>query len=116
MRAMPGLEALFEGADPFKCRHEGIGVPGCPTCDPNPEHVAAAYRWLAEKRVAVPVPMLLWCPGCGERHIDEGVQATKEHRTHACQACGMLWAPAVVATVGVRFLPGCKDAPAGGGA
>lgn len=28
--------------------------------------------------------------------------------THACQECGFLWAPAVVPTVGVRFLPGCK--------
>lgn len=54
-----------------------------------------------------PVPLLLWCPECGERHIDEGEQATREHRTHACQKCGMLWAPAVVPTVGVWFLPGC---------
>ena len=35
-----------------------------------------------------PVPMLLWCPECGERHIDEGDFAKKLHRTHACQHCG----------------------------
>ena len=32
--------------------------------------------------------MLLWCPECGERHIDEGEFETKEHHTHACQYCG----------------------------
>ena len=57
-----------------------------------------------------PIPMLLWCPGCGERHIDEGEFATKAHHTHACQTCGNVWRPAVVATRGVRFLPGFKNA------
>jgi hypothetical protein len=61
---------------------------------------------------AVPVPMLLWCPGCGQRHIDEGDFAAKRHHTHACQHCGHVWRPAVVATVGVRYLPGFKDEPA----
>lgn len=50
MRAMPGLEETFEACDPFTCRHEGIGLVGCPTCDPLTEHVAAAYRWLLKKR------------------------------------------------------------------
>lgn len=52
------------------------------------------------------VPMLLWCPACGERHIDEGAFAPKSHHTHACQTCGMVWRPAIVPTVGVQFLPG----------
>lgn len=56
-----------------------------------------------------PVPMLLWCPGCGHRHIDEGEFASKSHHTHACQHCGHVWRPAVPATVGVRFLPGFKN-------
>jgi uncharacterized Zn finger protein len=60
---------------------------------------------------AAPIPMLLWCPNCGERHIDRGVFATKLHHTHACQECGMVWRPAIVETVGVRFLPGFKDDP-----
>lgn len=59
-------------------------------------------------RQEVPVPLLLWCPACHERHVDEGELATRPHRTHACQGCGFLWAPAVVPTVGVRFLPGCR--------
>lgn len=60
-----------------------------------------------------PVPMLLWCPTCGDRHVDEGAFATKEHHTHACQNCGMVWRPALVPTVGVRFLPGFKDGDGG---
>jgi len=59
-----------------------------------------------------PIPMLLWCPECGERHIDEGDYATKSHHTHACQHCGHVWRPAVVPTCGVQFLPGFKNAPA----
>lgn len=57
-----------------------------------------------------PTAMLLWCPQCGQRHIDEGEYATtKHHHTHACQHCGMVWRPTVDNTVGVQFLPGFKD-------
>jgi hypothetical protein len=55
------------------------------------------------------IPMLLWCPECGERHVDEGEFATRIHSTHACQNCGHCWRPAIVPTVGVRFLPGFKN-------
>jgi hypothetical protein len=58
-----------------------------------------------------PIPMLLTCPSCGARHIDKGAFTTKPHHTHACQSCGMCWRPAIVATVGVQFLPGFKDEP-----
>lgn len=58
---------------------------------------------------AVPIPIRLECPACGELHIDEGEFATKPHHTHACQSCGAVWRPAIVPTVGVRFLPGFKD-------
>lgn len=75
---------------------------------------------LGGKRDPRPIPMRLPCPGavpdghgglrpCGELHIDEGVFATKPHHTHSCQVCGMTWRPAVVPTVGVRFLPGFKN-------
>ena len=53
-----------------------------------------------------PIPMLLTCPSCGDRHIDDGEWATRSHHTHACQSCGMVWRPAIVATCGVQFLPG----------
>lgn len=58
-----------------------------------------------------PVPLILHCPMCHARHVDEGAQATTPHRTHACQnpRCGHLWAPAVVPTVGVWTLPGCLN-------
>lgn len=56
-----------------------------------------------------PIPMRLICEGCGELHIDEDEFATKPHHTHSCQHCGLTWRPAVVATVGVRFLPGFKN-------
>lgn len=56
-----------------------------------------------------PIPLRLTCPECGELHIDEGEFATKPHHTHSCQKCGLTWRPAVVHTVGVRFLPGFKN-------
>ncbi len=58
---------------------------------------------------AKPLPLLLWCPECGNRHIDVEM-ATKPHATHSCQHCGLTWRPAIVPTLGVRFLPGYKDA------
>ena len=55
---------------------------------------------------AAPIPLLLTCPMCRYRHIDEGEFARTAHHTHACQHCGHVWRPAIGATVGVRFLPG----------
>lgn len=55
------------------------------------------------------IPLLITCPSCGERHIDNGIWATKPHHTHACQSCGMCWRPTIVNTVGVQFLPGFKN-------
>ncbi len=56
-----------------------------------------------------PISMRLPCPDCGALHIDTGRFATKPHHTHACQECGAVWRPAIVPTVGVRFLPGFKN-------
>lgn len=56
-----------------------------------------------------PIPMRLHCPDCGELHVDRGEFATTPHHTHACQHCGNVWRPALVPTVGVRFLPGFKN-------
>lgn len=60
-----------------------------------------------------PVPLRITCPSCGLLHVDEGEFATRPHHTHACQGCGLTWRPAVVNTVGVRFLPGFRDDPPG---
>ena len=59
--------------------------------------------------MTTPIPMLLWCPVCHERHIDRDEFASKAHHSHACQFCGVVWRPAIVDTVGVQFLPGYKD-------
>lgn len=58
-----------------------------------------------------PVAIRINCPECGTLHIDEGIFATKPHHTHSCQGCGLTWRPAVVDTVGVRYLPGFKNEP-----
>ncbi len=56
-----------------------------------------------------PTAMRLPCPSCHQLHIDTGDFATEPHRTHSCQNCGEVWRPALVPTVGVRFLPGYKN-------
>lgn len=58
-----------------------------------------------------PIPMILNCPHCGTRHIDEGEFATKPHTSHTCQnaKCGLTWKAAHVPTVGVQFLPGTQN-------
>ena len=73
------------------------------TDEPSEETIHTVYA--ADRAIA----LLLWCPGCNERHIDEGEFATKLHHTHACQHCGMVWRPAIEPTVGVLFLPGFKN-------
>lgn len=72
-------------------------------------------RWVDELRSALaalanrPIPMKLQCPNCFSTHEDEGEWATKPHTSHTCQGCGLTWKPALVPTVGVRFLPGTKN-------
>ena len=56
-----------------------------------------------------PIPMLIWCPMCHARHIDEGEFAHKSHTAHSCQSCGLTFRLAIVPTVGVQFLPGFKN-------
>ncbi len=60
-----------------------------------------------DKEALVPIPMIMHCPMCHERHID--ADEFKAHHTHACQSCGHCWRPSRVQTKGVQFLPGYKD-------
>lgn len=53
-----------------------------------------------------PIPMIICCLSCGQQHVDEGIWATKPHRTHLCKYCGLEWRPAPVYTVGVEHKPG----------
>lgn len=69
----------------------------------------STYMAMLKKTNLAPIPMLLWCPSCGERHIDSGEWEHKKHHTHACQKCGMVWRPAIEFTSGVQFLPGFKN-------
>lgn len=52
-----------------------------------------------------PIDILLFCPQCGEQHVDEP-QLEKgwdnpPHKSHECQFCGWVWRPADVPTNGV---------------
>lgn len=57
----------------------------------SPEREAERKRSLEEFRISIydyslemrdkPIAMLLWCPKCAMRHIDEGEFGTKEHHT-----------------------------------
>ena len=71
------------------------------------EHSRQERAWV--EAMNAPIPMILHCSVCHERHIDEGEYATKVHHTHACQHCGECFRPAIVPTVGVQFLPGFKN-------
>lgn len=74
----------------------------------------------AESKLTAPIPMVLFCPACGEQHIDKDDPCPDEgcphygtqhshpdswlnppHRSHLCHGCGHIWRPADVATVGV---------------
>lgn len=99
------------GADPRVSPPSGKELPvvrGALDAQAEAEQRAIA----AEQALAAmtpPIPMRLRCPICHTLHIDEGEYATKVHHTHTCQTCGETWRPAVVPTVGVRFLPGFKN-------
>lgn len=65
---------------------------------------------------SAPIPMLLFCPLCWVQHVDEPDERTPgwtnpPHRSHLCHACGCIWRPADVPTVGVRAIStrGKKD-------
>lgn len=57
------------------------------------------------------IPMIMQCPQCRARHIDRGEFEFKPHHTHACQKCGFCWRPALVPTLGVKYLPGFYNGP-----
>lgn len=66
-----------------------------------------------------PIPMLLFCPACGLKHVDEpeepltshgGIDPVEPdgdhwknppHKSHLCHGCGCIWRPADVPTNGV---------------
>lgn len=58
-----------------------------------------------------PMATVLRCPDCGEQHVDAVDPVTgidwrrRPHKEHLCLACGYLWTPARIPTVGVEELP-----------
>lgn len=96
---------------------------------PDGEVVSAMLRELIQIK-SQPIPMVLHCPSCGTQHIDKSkpcdmgmncevgvcyASAMGEperctawnnppHRSHLCHACGTIWRPADVATVGVAAI------------
>jgi predicted RNA-binding Zn-ribbon protein involved in translation (DUF1610 family) len=85
----------------------------------------------------VPVPMILFCPACGNQHVDREEDhkpdclssrigpvpdathctcdrwANPPHRSHLCAGCGHIWRPSDVRTVGVAEIStkGSQDTP-----
>lgn len=72
----------------------------------NPKNLEVAIKTII---ATGGIPLIMYCPACKQRHIDVGVWAVKLHKVHACQSCGVLFQPSLVPTVGVQFLPGCKN-------
>lgn len=50
-----------------------------------------------------PAPFELFCPECGNQHIDRDEWATRPHKTHLCEWCFHEWRPFEFATVGVEY-------------
>jgi hypothetical protein len=78
-----------------------------------------------EARLASPIDILLFCPNCAERHVDEAKPDICEtcghgeaecscaeytawlnppHKSHRCEECNHVWRPADVPTNGVRAI------------
>lgn len=73
-------------------------------------------RAAPEAPAQAPIDMILYCPNCGEQHIDapehpngpsqfsrvgDPVWTNRPHRSHLCHQCGIIWRPADVPTNGV---------------
>lgn len=91
----------------------------------SPSQLSDVFRqgvaWVLSQQAAQPVPpidMVLHCPKCGLRHVDEAEgegddEATTQrldvwrnppHRSHLCHGCGHIWRPADVPTNGVAAI------------
>lgn len=51
-----------------------------------------------------PIEMILHCPTCQRRHVDEEEWRKIPHRSHLCDGCGCVWRPADVPTIGVKSI------------
>ncbi len=95
------------------CGKESGNYSNCPEHDLSNTGVPYSRDCKEATPVVAPIPMILYCPKCSFRHIDEGEWATRPHHTHRCNECDMEWTPALVHTYGVLKLianPGAVDA------
>lgn len=66
----------------------------------------------ALERPELPLELFIICPRCKEQHVDEGEFATKPHKNHSCQFCGLTFqASGPVESIGVQFFRGYKNEP-----
>lgn len=109
VRVNPRLHA--EGVDLYGNPKNDFVLEGNPTDDEliARHDLGGAHHQVIRPRSVEHVHVILCCPACHRRHVDEGRFATEPHRSHSCQSCGVVWKPALVPTVGVAFLPGCAD-------
>lgn len=72
------------------------------------EHRPPSPVPMTRSPIGEPLPLILHCPVCGERHIDkpepESGWTNPPHRSHLCASCGCIWRPADVPTIGVEAL------------
>ena len=69
---------------------------------------ATLLERLSSSEVTEPIRMVLYCPQCGQQHIDAPDERTPDwtnppHRSHLCHDCGCIWRPADVPTEGVGW-------------
>lgn len=77
----------------------------------RPRHIAE----LEKGQETAPIPMILFCPQCGEQHIDAPEPGTDwdnpPHRSHTCHTCKTIFRPCDRFTTGVAAIEthGTKD-------
>ena len=67
-----------------------------------------AFRDKAIEQMQRPIPMILYCPECGEKHVDKA-EPEKDwldppHRSHLCSSCKFVWRPCDLSTTGVESI------------
>lgn len=72
-------------------------------------HVRMFEQRASQPPLLVPIPMILICPSCSTLHVDEPDERTPgwtnpPHKSHLCHACGTIWRPADLPTVGVAAI------------
>lgn len=81
--------------------------------DPEVRADVSAHIRRIEEELEKPEPvleLLIICPRCFKQHVDEGEYATKPHKNHSCQFCGLTFqASGPVESVGVQFFRGYKN-------